>query len=323
LADGLYYWNATAYDNAGHVNSTETRNVTIDATSPVILFTTPTTNATSYSPLSYISANATGSDTNLKNVTIYLYNSTGLYNVTTTTATNLSINWTALPDGPYYINATVFDNANNMNSTETRSITIDTVNPAIQSMTPTTNTTNYTKNAYIAVNVSASDANFANLTVLVYNSTGLYASATTPSTSFYNNWTGLVDGIYYWNATAYDTVGKLNYTETRNVTIDTLAPLVTLYTPASDDVRGPKPVNVFTSFKAVDAVASVMACSIYTYNASSGALYNTTAAVATNNTKWNVTYTYNYTGDYTWYVNCTDYASNLGTSETRTFTVTN
>ncbi len=322
LADGLYYWNATAYDNAGHINSTETRNATIDATGPVILFTAPTTNATSYSALNYIFANVTAIDTNLKNVTIYLYNATGLYNVSATAATNLSINWTELPDGVYSINATVFDNANNMNKTETRSITIDTANPAIQFVTPSTNTTNYTKNAYIQVNVSASDANFANLTVLVYNSTGLYASATTPATSFYNNWTGLADDIYYWNATAYDTVGKFSYTETRNVTIDTVAPVITLYTPASDDVRGPKPVSIFTSFKAVDAVASTMACNIYTYNASSGLLYNSTAASATNNVKWNVTYTYNYTGGYTWYVNCTDYVSNLGTSATWNFTVT-
>jgi hypothetical protein len=321
LADGLYSWSAAAYDSFGHSNSTETRNATIDATMPEIQFVNPTDHSSAYTNITYIAINASASDMNLNNITIYIYNSTRLYNSTSISGAGLFINWTGLPDGVYSINATASDSADNINRTETRVITIDTVNPEIQFVNPSENTTNYTNVAYIEANVSASDANFANLTLTVYDATGMAVRQNvTGSTGLYANYTGLVDGVYYWNVTAYDTVGKYNYTETRNVTIDTQAPTVTLYTPGDEDVRGPAPAGVFTSFKATDAVAQVMPCTVYTYNATG--LYNATSISVLNSTKWNATYIYGDVGDYSWYVNCTDWAGNVGTSMTRTFAIT-
>ena len=210
------------------------RTFTTAAATPLgITFMTPTTNTTPYTALNYISANVTANSTDLKNVTTYLYNSTGLYNSTNTTAAGLFINWTALPDGLYHWDATAYDNAGRSNSTETRSVTIDTANPAI-SFTAATDSSGITLNkSYIQVNVTASDSGsgLKNITVYLYNSTGMYNRTNGTTSPLSINWTGLPDAVYYFNATAYDNANNLNKTETRNVTIDTQAPTITATSP--------------------------------------------------------------------------------------------
>jgi hypothetical protein len=82
LADGIYYFNATAFDKAGNFNATETRNVSIDAIKPAVSFASNTeTSGTSVSRNNIV-INATATDANLRNITIYLYNSTARINLT-------------------------------------------------------------------------------------------------------------------------------------------------------------------------------------------------------------------------------------------------
>ncbi len=209
-------------------------NFTAEALPPVplilVYFISPTTNTTAYTTQTWIAANATVNATGtIANLTIWLYNSTGLYNSSNADTSPLFINWTGLPDGLYYFNATAYDAATNTNKTETRNMTIDATNPTITFSAPTTNTTAYTNLSYISANVSANDTNMANITIYLYNSTGLYNSTTSP---LFINWTGLPDGLYYFNATAYDDATNTNKTETRGVTIDTQAPIVTMTSPS-------------------------------------------------------------------------------------------
>ena len=136
LADGTYYFNATALDLANNLNSTETRNITIDTSGPNVQFVSPTTPEGEYLQ-DWIYVNVTAADipSGLKNITIYLYNSSNnLINSTTNTTSPLQINFTNLAYDTYYLNATAYDNLNNLNSTETRiivlSLTPDTTPPA-------------------------------------------------------------------------------------------------------------------------------------------------------------------------------------------------
>jgi hypothetical protein len=48
------------------------------------------------------------------------------------------------------------------------------------------------------------------------------------------NWTGLADNIYYYSVSAYDIFGNTNSTETRNITLDTTSPIITLNAPANN-----------------------------------------------------------------------------------------
>lgn len=71
----------------------------------------------------------------------------------------------------------------------------------------------------IIINVTAEDAILANITIKLYNSTTLLNSTTSATSPYFMNFTGLSDGLYFFNATTCDTINHCNNTETRNVTL--------------------------------------------------------------------------------------------------------
>jgi len=145
-----------------------------------------------------------------------------------TSATSpLFINFTGLPDGTFFINATVNDTSNNENQTETRTIVLDNVAPAIAYNPPTETAGSFINRDNILVNVTATDVNLFNITIRLFNSTlAQINSSTTSSSPNFINFSGLPDGLFFFNATAFDRAGNNNFTELRNVTIDTVAPEV-------------------------------------------------------------------------------------------------
>ena len=98
----------------------------------------------------------------------------------------------------------------------------DIVAPTINYVSPTENL-GVTKNQdYILINVTASDPNLDTILIRLYNSSNeLINSSTTSSSPNYFNFTGLSDGLYYYNATANDTFGNENFLVTRNITLVT------------------------------------------------------------------------------------------------------
>jgi hypothetical protein len=310
-ADGNYSFNATTFDNAGNMNKTETRNITIDTVTPTIEFPGPTTNSTDFTPINYITVNASASDENLDTITIYLYNETELFNSTNSTTSPSFINWTNLPDGTYHFNATVSDNAGNINSTETRNVTIDTLNPTIEFPGPTTNTTDYTAADYVTINVSAEDANLDTITVYLYNDTGLFNSTNSTTSPSFINWTGLPDGTYYFNATVNDSAGRANSTETRNVTIDTVNPTIEFSDPTTNSTASTAQTWIYLNVSPADAHLNETV--LYLYNATG--LYNST------NTTSSINWTNLPDGTYYWNATVSDKAGNLNSTETRTMTI--
>ena len=231
--DGIYYFNATAYDLAGRSNNTGTRNITTDTTNPSITYNSNSDNGSIVSR-SYVIINITSTDTNYANTTIRIYNSTNslIYNTTNTTTT-IYINYTLPSDGIYYYNATAYDNAGNSNNTNTRNITIDTIAPTIALNSNSDNGAIVSRN-YVIINITSTDTNYANTTIRIYNSTTIINTTTTISTNIFVNYTVSADGLYYYNATAYDIVGHTNTTNTRNITIDTINPTINIsYSPSS------------------------------------------------------------------------------------------
>ncbi len=129
-----FWFNATAstpgsYNIAvitinGTSSSSSNINVEVnDTTSPSINFTSPTPANNSTLSQSYIPINVTATDNvAIDTIIIYLYNSTDLLNSTTNLTSPYFVNFTNLPDGTYYINATVNDPSGNTDSTTTRKI---------------------------------------------------------------------------------------------------------------------------------------------------------------------------------------------------------
>lgn len=95
----------------------------VDSIFSDINYTNPTYSS-GYGITEYLPINVTANDTNLANITIYIYNSTGsLINSSYTESSPNYVNKTLYYDDTYFFNATACDIANNCNSTETRNVT--------------------------------------------------------------------------------------------------------------------------------------------------------------------------------------------------------
>jgi hypothetical protein len=134
LGDEIYYYNVTVRDKAGNINSTSTRNITLDSTPPLITYAGGTEQTGTYFNRDWIYVNVSVTETNFNNITFYLYNSSfALINETNYTTQVYEINFTNLnPNEYYFYNVTVRDKTGLQSSTETRNITFDSINPVIK-----------------------------------------------------------------------------------------------------------------------------------------------------------------------------------------------
>ena len=249
---GIFKWNYYVCDNQNHCLFNNLNFTFIyDSISPTINFTAPADTSGSYVSRNYILANVTSTDTNFNNITIFLYNSTrNLINSTNSSTSPLYINFSGLSDGIYYLNATAYDLAGNVNNTETRNVTIHVTNPSINFTSPTDTSGSYVSRNYILANVTAVDSVLKNITIFLYNSTRNLINSINSSTSpLYINFSGLSDGIYYLNATAYDFAGNVNNTETRNITLDRVPPVITVISPIA---RVYNTTQILINFTATD-----------------------------------------------------------------------
>ena len=221
LSDGAYIINATAYDAGENFASTGNRTIILDTTPPSIGFVSPTPDNNSNLSQSRIDFNYTAIDDNLENVTIYLYYSNGtlMSNTTYSTLQNWGF-FSALPDGTYLLNATIYDKVGYFNKSETLSINLDTNPPNINFANTTPANNSNLSQDYIPVNITATDLNLKNTTTFLYYANGtLVTSITNTSSPAVNNFTALSPGVYLINATAYDWAGNYNTSKTRIITL--------------------------------------------------------------------------------------------------------
>ena len=316
LADDTYYLNATANDSAGNKNSSETRTITVEAQAPMILFVPPTTITGNHSQ-NQIFANVTAIDVNLQTIIIYLYNSTSLINTTICTQFNCFINFAGLSDGTYYLNATANDSAGNQNSTETRTIILDTKAPSIQFVPQTTASGNRSQ-TWVFANVTADNSGLDAITIYLYNSTVLINTADCSQSPCFINFTGLSEGTYKLNATANDTTGNKNSTGTRTIILDITPPDVILNLPDNNLYTNQN--NMDFNWTAKDNFDTLINCTVNTYSLS-GNFAASDSIECQSETPCTINQVNFGEGRYIWNVTCSDNANNTKTSETRNFTI--
>jgi len=263
LADGVYYYNATAYDSFSHTNSTETRNITLNAQLPGISISYPSN--TNYNH-TVISLNSTATGSSLSTCWYSLNN--GVTNTTFTCNTNITGILSSQGSNTWkvYVNNTFGDLAS-----DSVTFSVDSINPSIQ-FVPNSETSGTTVNRNtLNVNVTSSDTNFKNVTVYLYNSTSLLFTNSSNLTTF-NLTYNLVNGLYFFNATAFDNIGNSNSTETRNVTLNSTAPFVVLTSPANNSST----TNSLVNFTATFTDSSALKNSTFFLWNSANALINST-----------------------------------------------
>jgi len=293
----------------------------IDVTPPTVAFVDPTPLNNSNLSRTWIEVNVTTADAYaVDNVTVYIYNSTGsLVTSNSSSVSNSSFfsNFTGLANGVYYVNATINDTSTNNNTAGNLNITLDTVAPAIDYVAPTDATNTSLNISNLVINVTAVDSlsGLKNLTIFLYNESGTLENTSNTTTSpLFVNFTGLPNGIYYFNATAFDQANNSNSTSTRNVTIDTVAPYFNATYIPSADYYSVDQTQTF-GFVINDAYSSTLNCSLYVDG----------TKVSTNSTVNNGTYsTFSYMlslGKHNWSITCKDNANNTNSTDTRNFTI--
>ncbi len=178
-----------------------------------------------------IDINATVTDTSglgwTSNVT--LRNPDGSFNfgifptsITNDSSLNTTFDTTAVADGNYLIFWNVSNSAGN--SFDNVNITIDNTNPLVNFSLPTFgNGTNHGASA-IPMNVTVTELNFINITFDLWNSTSPVNRTTFTTRNYFLNVTGLNNGNYTYNVSVIDSVGNVNFTETRTVQLFTFVP---------------------------------------------------------------------------------------------------
>jgi hypothetical protein len=225
LPDEVYEYNVTVYDLAGNFNSTETRNITLDNLNPVIDFGSGTLPTASYVSGDTVSFDVVVTEANEDNITFKLYNDEGI-NVRSTTdySARRSISWNLLSEGVYHYNSTIYDEVGHVASTGTRSIEIDDTLPVVSFGFGTKEDGSSFSRDWIYFRATIVEDNFKNVTFELWNSTQQVAGSTFSDTTRDVNYTGLSDGVYYYNITSYDKAGNKGVSSTRAIILDSEAP---------------------------------------------------------------------------------------------------
>jgi hypothetical protein len=318
LANGVYTINASAIDNHGNRNWTETRMIILDTVAPTISFGNGATTTGNYSR-TWIYINVTASDTlvGLDSMNATLYNATWQARNSTLVAgsSNYTINITAISDGLYYLNVTVNDTANNINRS-IQTIILDTVAPNITNGSSTTLVGNYTQN-WTFVNISVAEhglSGISSINLTLYDSTWGAVTSVANTTSFFYNFTNLADGRYYWNATTTDTAGNVNRTSSGGLIIlDRTGPVITIHSPRNTTYYNN--TNVTLHLSATDAAVGVISTIMYSNNSGeTNTTYNGEGSPITNISLPGVG------NNYTYYVYANDSLGNKNSTSV-TFTI--
>ena len=226
IADGHYQITVFANDSFNNLAS-NSRNFSVDATSPLISFGERTENSGINVSRNWIYVNVSAVEENEANITFSLYNTTSLVNETTFTDKTRTINWTNLLDGIYYYNVSVIDYANNKNSTETRVINLDTSIPQVIIVRPENIT--YSTSS-MPFNFSLNESGYCEYS-LNNGVTNYTMTANSSFTGFNATNSSIADGSYTVRAYCSDTAGNKNYTTTVTFNKDATSPLVNITYP--------------------------------------------------------------------------------------------
>jgi len=206
--NGTYEFYIGAFSGSNGMVHMDFDNFEFCTTIPLINFSNPTTNSGNYSQ-NFIESIITFSDeVNLDTGIISLYDSSGLLVQSSSSAISpLFFNFTGLPDGTYYLNASVNDTSGNTNQTETRTIILDTTAPTLTNIQATSITTSSATISWDTNESSNSSVYYG----LVSNETTSIQSLNDAITSHSISLSGLsASTLYYYNVSSCDALGNCN-----------------------------------------------------------------------------------------------------------------
>ena len=328
LADGTYTVQASQTDAAANPGTSTAVTFTVDTVSPSPTVTAPTGYTGATPVLSGTAGNATG---DAASVTVQILSGASV--VQTLTPTRTGTTWTTtattLPQGAYTAQVRQSDSAGNAGLSSGVAFTVDTTAPAPAVTAPVT--ASFTNNATptLAGTAGTAGGDLNAITVKVYSgaSTAGTLLQTRTATASAGAWSVAAtalpsNGQYTVQASQTDAAGNTGTSSAITFTYDTVAPAVTLTTPASGaSLQNRTPAIAGTAGTATGDVNAITVV-IYSGAGTGGSVVQTLNPTAAGGS-WNVNAASLTDGVYTARATQSDQAGNVGTTAALTFTVDN
>ncbi len=312
---GTKIWNVTCVDDSSNRITSITRNFSLEQ-GPSVALGDPINNTFQNISSAIFYYDISDSNDNLANSTLILNgqnNQTNQSALLNDATNNFAI---TLPDGIYLWTVNVSDLTNLVGTDASfRVLTIDTKQPSIILNYPPNTTTLSTNN--ITINYTAFDNMDTNLTCNI----SIDESMVVINIPSYNateviNYVTRSDGNYLWNVQCIDDSGNLNFSETRDFTVEA-PPNVTLQSPQNGNISN---INNLTFIYYPSDAIGIFNCSLIIDNA-----INSSSGTITANANNSFTVNGISEGIHNWTVACTDIFPdfNLFTAQLNNFTIDN
>jgi|GEM_PF-963978 len=310
LADGVYYWNVTCWDDAYNTNTSETRMLNISSP-PTVNLTSPADNK-SQNNGTVIFYYLPADNTNLSSCVLIINNQANRTNTTIYNGISNNFTVTNLGSGEYNwtVNCTDLGGLTTQASPQRR-LYIDVAAPNITLAYPTPALTIYSRLVNFNFTVIDDMDQYLNCNLTI--DSAVNQTNFTAQNSSYTNITVTIgmDGPHYWNVTCWDDAGNTNTSATWNFTTNN-PPTVVLYSPASGAIVASNPVTFdFTPFD-TDGLRN-------TTLLINGAIYDFN--LTPDNGNHNYYYETLADGVYNWTVNATDMNNLTGGATPQNFTL--
>ena len=313
-------WSVSCVDNVGFIGYSETRNFTLDSKVTITLAASPANNSLdadgkinfTYTPTS--GADFTSGICYLfLDYSIYDFHTTGLHSASSDTFVELSV-----PEGAHswYVNCT--DNNGAVGTSEIRNLIVSSSLPNVTAYYPDNI---LLTNSSVYFNWSVTDKYDVNLicNVTVNGTIKTPANINSPNNSNSNTiinktYSGITDGLSYWNVTCINDAGVVGVSNLLNFTVQE-TPSIALNTPANLS-RGINR-NITFYYTPTDNSGNISSCSLIL----NGVVNATNNTLTASGAQKNFTVSNIDEGTHNWSISCLDPAGNIGYSINRTFII--
>jgi hypothetical protein len=219
--------------------------INLDSNSPNTTLNTPANNSISSSNNQTFSCNITD-DLQIKNTTLYIWNSSSIYYYNSTsksdTSSQASFNITTLPYGNYKWNFYSCDFNNNCSySASNFSIILSGVSSDLSAPENSTST-NQDYITFVCNTTSNAENSLNNITLFLWNSSSIIVYNQTKNISGAGNQTdfnisisNFSDGNYYWNCFAVNNASRSSYSGSNfTIILDFTPPAISLFRPLNN-----------------------------------------------------------------------------------------
>lgn len=298
-------WSIDCMDNAGFIGYSETFNFTINSNVNIVLVSPANNYSTNTGNVNLTYIPNSPADFDLGFCDLYLNYAIYETHVALSSGVQDKFVLTGLASGTYdwYINCT--DSVGKNNISEIRTFIIDTQAPIVTTYYPNGNVFS---NSTVFFNWSATD-NYDSILLCSVNINGSTKSPVQTNNNTVANatYSGLPDGLLFWNVSCIDDAGNTGYSSNKNFTIQE-PPIITLNNPLNNSRT--KNQNITFYYTPTDNSGNISNCSIYL----DGLLNQTNTTLTASGVQRNFTINNIAAGYHNWSVICYDPSGNMGNS---------